>query len=107
MKDSDKIKMTVNIGGEMINLDVDFNLQDAVRNAETAVKQFFNDCKLKWPSYNDQKIMAMMAYQFSFWYQQLLEKHVKAVEIAEVCSGLADEAIKISEEVDLKPLKAY
>ena len=74
----------------MINLEVDFNLQDTVRNAENAVGQFYKDCKKKWPSFNDRKIMAMIAYQFSFWYQQLVEKHNKAVEIAEKCSELLD-----------------
>ena len=93
MKDSDKVKMTINIGGELIKLDVDFNLQDAVRNAENAVARFYSDCKKKWPSYNDQKILAMTAYQFSFWYQQLVDKQMEAVEIAEKCAGMIDMAI--------------
>ena len=85
MNDSDNVKMTINIGGEHIQLSVPFNRQDAVRDAEKAVAQLFDNWRKKWPSRSDKEIMAMIAYQFASFYQELLERHEKAAEIAMEC----------------------
>ena len=65
MNDSDNVKMTINIGGEHIQLSVPFNRQDAVRDAEKAVAQLFDNWRKKWPSRS--------------------ERHEKAAEIAMEC----------------------
>ncbi len=89
MNDTDKIKMTINIGGEHLQLSVDFNRQDAVRDAEKAAADLFNDFKLNWPSRSDKEILAMVAYRFAYHYQGLLERHQAAARLAEeIDSGL-------------------
>lgn len=85
MNDSDNVKMTIHIGGEHIPLTVPFNRQDAVRDAEKAVAQLFDNWRSKWPSRSDKEIMAMVAYQFASFYQELLGRHEKAAEIALQC----------------------
>ena len=88
MKETDKVKMTINIGGEYLPISVPFNRQDAVRDAESAVGQLFDAWKLKWPKHSDTRVLAMVAYQFSMAYNDLLSLHKKAVERAEECENL-------------------
>ncbi|MDE7109808.1 MAG: cell division protein ZapA [Muribaculaceae bacterium] len=87
MNDSDKVKMTINIGGEHMQIAVPFNRQDAVRDAEKAVAQLFDAWKLKWPRHSDTRILAMAAYQFAISYQDLLSLHEKAVAKAQECDS--------------------
>lgn len=82
MSDSEKVKMTINIGGEHIMLSVDFNRQDAVREAEKAASDLFNTWRRRWPVRTDNEIMAMVAYQFASYYQDLLQRYENAAETA-------------------------
>lgn len=82
MKGSDKVQMTINIGGEFLTLKAAFDEQDLVRDAEAAVRQFFNKYRREWPDSSDRQILAMAAYQFSFWHQELLKIQNEAMEMA-------------------------
>lgn len=93
MNDSDKIKMTINIGGEIIPLLVNFDSQNEVRDAEAAVAKIFAQWKLKWPGKSDSAILAMAAYQFAFLYHALLKRHEEAKSIALDCLDKADSLI--------------
>ncbi|MCH5227411.1 MAG: cell division protein ZapA [Muribaculaceae bacterium] len=81
MKGSDKIEMTINIGGELIKLDVDFDDQIGVREAESEIKLFIDRMKKKWPQNSDKKLLAMAAFQFARWYQQLINFQMQAIDI--------------------------
>lgn len=94
MNDSDKIKMTLNIGGEYLQISVPFNRQDAVRDAEKAVADKINAWKMKWPGNSDSKLLAMAAYQFASLYHELLERHESAAAVAEKCSSRLDSIIE-------------
>lgn len=85
MNDSDKVKMTINIGGEHIRLTVDFNKQNSVRDAEKAAADLYRTWRARWPSRSDKEILAMVAYQFASFYQELLQRF-------EAASALAREA---------------
>ncbi|MDE5975164.1 MAG: cell division protein ZapA [Muribaculaceae bacterium] len=93
MNDTDKVKMTINIGGEHMQLSVPFNRQDIVRDAEKAVSDLFDSWKLKWPKHSDSRILAMVAYQFASLYQDLLERHEKAAGAAEKALGALESII--------------
>ena len=43
MNDTDKVKMILNIGGEHLTLTVDFNRQNAVRDAEKIAADKFKE----------------------------------------------------------------
>ena len=90
MNETDKVKMTINIGGEHISLSVDFNRQDAVRDAEKAADDLFDKWRLRWPTRTNQAILAMVAYQFAYFYQDLLERYEKASTAAEESLSLID-----------------
>lgn len=82
MKGSDKLEMTVEIGGESIKLgDIDFNDQINVRDTERSIKVFINQLKKKWPDKSEKNLLAMTAYQYARWYHQLLQIHNEAIEI--------------------------
>lgn len=87
MNDSDKVKMTINIGGEHLQLSVAYDRQNSVRDAEKAAADLFDTWRSRWPSRSDKEILAMVAYQFASFYQELLERFEKAAGIAEKIDG--------------------
>ena len=82
MKGSDKVAMTINIGGELIKLDVKFDDQNIVRDAEREVRGYLDRLRKAFPDYSDRNLLAMAAYQFASWYLQLLKIQEEALEIA-------------------------
>lgn len=99
MKGSDKVEMTINIGGEFLKLSADYDQQNLVREAEFAVKKYYNQLRREWPDSSDRQILAMAAYQFSFWYKELLKIHNDAVEIAHNANQILGECL----DSDIKP----
>ena len=81
MKGSDKVEMTINIGGEFLKLTADFDEQNAVRDAEFAVKQYCNRLRRNWPESSDRQILAMAAYQFARWNGELLNDQKEALRM--------------------------
>lgn len=99
MKNSDKVKMTLNIGGEHIPLTVPFDQQDAIRDAEKAVSQIYTHWRLKWPSRSEKEVMAMVAFQFASNYQELLTKQEDAAELASHCKDRLSAMIKAENDM--------
>ncbi|MCH5233386.1 MAG: cell division protein ZapA [Muribaculaceae bacterium] len=93
MKGSDKIEMTINIGGEILTLETQFENQDLVREAEFSVRQYYNNTRRKWPDSSDRKILAMAAYQFSYWRQELIKNQKMAMELINKELGLIDDSV--------------
>lgn len=87
MNDADKVKMTINIGGEHIELSVAFNRQDAVRKAEKAAADLFDLWRSRWAKRSDKEILAMVAYQFALYYEELVARVEDAVKAAEECDA--------------------
>lgn len=90
----DNIKMTLNIAGELIQLDVPFDDQYKVREAERDVKLYCDKLKKSWPSVSDKNILAMAAYQFARWYRQLLDVQQEVNDIARKKSNEIDQWCK-------------
>ena len=93
MKGSDKVEMTINIGGEFLKLSADYDQQILVREAEFAVKKYYNQLRREWPDSSDRKILAMAAYQFSYWYKELLKIQVDAEEMAQNANQILGESL--------------
>lgn len=81
MKGSDLVKMTINIGGELIKVDVPFQQQNEVRDTERNIKSFIDKLKKEWPQNSDRSILAMATFQFAKWAYQLLDIQENAIEI--------------------------
>lgn len=93
MNDSDNVKMTINIGGEHLQLSVPFDRQDTVREAEKSATRLFDTWRKKWPSRSDKEILAMIAYQFASYYVELLSRYETAASLAEACNMSLDRII--------------
>ena len=65
MKASDKVKMTINIGGEHLRVEVPFENQLIVRDAEKKADDLFKVTRLRYPSRTDSNIMAMVAFSLA------------------------------------------
>ncbi len=83
MNDTDKVKMILNIGGEHITLSVDFNRQDAVRDAEKIAADKFKEFRQQFQKRSDREILAMVAYQIAYYYQDLFNRYKEATRMAE------------------------
>lgn len=89
MKETDKMQMYVNIAGEHISLNVDFNSQDEVREAEASVCELYNQWKERFPRRSKEELLAMISYQFAYYYQSLQRRFVSAsTEMAELDARL-------------------
>ena len=97
MKGSDKVEMTINIVGELIKLNVDFDEQNYVRDAEKAIKIYFDRLRKAWPQNSDKNILAMVAYQFAKSYHQLQKHQEEAIEIINRKINQIDENSKSQE----------
>lgn len=74
MNETDKVRMTINIGGEHIQLAVPYNSQVNVRNAEKAASDLFDAWRLKWPRTSDKELLARIAYKFAASYLELIDQ---------------------------------
>lgn len=99
MKGSDKVKMTLNIAGELISLDVEFDEQNSVRDVERDLKSYIDRMRKNWPQISDRQILARTAYQYAKWYHRLLNIQQEAI-------NLSDNAI-LAVDNHLNSLSAY
>lgn len=91
MKGSDLVKMNINIGGEILRLDVDFNHQNEVRDAEREVRSYMDKLKKSWPDASDRTLLAMAAYQFAEWYLKLNKIQTEAIDsLKEKCRHIEE-----------------
>lgn len=97
MKGSDKVKMTINIGSESLVLTAGFNEQDTVREAESAVKLYYNKLKRDWPDSSERQILAMAAYQFSFWLKELQNIQKEAEKISYEQARIIEQSLSSGE----------
>ena len=96
MKGSDIVKMTINIGGELIKLDVDFDDQLDVRDTERDIKQYIDHLKKAWPDNSDRKILAMALYQYARWCRQLKDIQENALVITTQKASQIDDALSLN-----------
>lgn len=95
MNDSDSIKMEINIAGERIFLTVPVSMQKAVRSTERNVSDLYRQWRRDFPRKSDKELLAMMAYQYASYYDQLLkrqeESRLKAEDINSRLDALLDD----------------
>lgn len=82
MKGSDLIEMTINLGGELIKLEVKFDDQNKVRDTEREVNLYIDNLRKSWQDFSDRKLIAMAAYRFAYLYHQLTLVQEQANELA-------------------------
>ncbi len=83
MKDTDKVKMILNIGGEHLTLVSDFNRQDAIRDAEKIASGKFKEFRQQYPERSDREILAMVAYQMAYFYNEVRNSLEESTKMAD------------------------
>lgn len=98
MTDSEDVKMEIIIAGEQIMLTVPYSRQEAVRSTESSVNKLFNDWRIRFPRKNPKELLAMIAYQYASFYDELRERYatvsMQAQEIDRKLSELLGEGHK-------------
>jgi len=74
METPDKVKMEINIAGERIFLTVPVSQQELVRKTERSVAQLYTKWRRDFPDKTTGELLAMMAYQYASYYDQLLNR---------------------------------
>lgn len=90
MSTPDPIKMTLNIGGQRISLNVPFSRQEFARDVEQSVDSLYTKWRRAFPQKTDREVLTMVAYQFASHYSELKELYGEAAEKAEKCLRLID-----------------
>ena len=72
--------MTIDIGGELITLNVEFDDQNNVRDTEKALARYFDHLKKEWPEKSDRNLLALTAFQFAKSYYQILKLNEEATD---------------------------
>lgn len=109
MKDSDKIKMFLNIGGQQLSVTVPAARQEFIRRVETGISELYNKWRKQFPARTDHEILAMVAYQYANYYAQLSDQMEEASRQAEECLELAlrdnqnDHSFTSQGDVDKQP----
>lgn len=106
MKDSDKIKMYLNIGEQRISMTVPFANQDFVREVEEKVDGLYHQWRIAFPKKTNREILTMVAFQYASYYEELLSRQAEALAGVEECLQLIDSEAKESDkdaEADTDP----
>lgn len=101
MKGSDIVGMTIDIGGELITLDVEYDDQNNVRDTERAINRYLDTLKKNWPENSDRNLLALTAFQFAKSYHQLLKLQDQAIDIADNSMRQIDQIISSDVIIDL------
>lgn len=91
MNEDKKVTLHIKIADEDIVLKVDEDSRPAVRQAENSVTELYNKWKLKFPSRSDKELLAMISYQFAFFYNQLVDRHKAISKQADDISRAIDD----------------
>lgn len=94
MKETDNIKMEINIGGERLSLVVPFLSQNAVRDTERRVQDLFQSWSARFPDKTPPEILAMVAYRFAYIYGEIEEQTSRALALAEETERKFDRIIR-------------
>lgn len=89
MKDSDKVKMFLNIGGQQLSVTVPATRQEFIRRVETGISELYNKWRKQFPARTDHEILAMVAYQYANYYAILSDEIAEATQKAGDCLKIA------------------
>jgi len=90
MKDTDDVKMEINIAGEHLTITVPFSRQDFVRETEKNIAHLYNSWRRQFPMRTNAEVLAMVAYQYASYYRDLLAREDEASTLAAELLDTAD-----------------
>lgn len=82
MTERDTVRMEISIAGELLQLTVPFESQDTVRKTERDIDALYNDWRLRFPRKTPKELLAMIAYQYASFYEELRARYDRAADLA-------------------------
>lgn len=73
--DTKKIRMQLEIGGQLVTVTVDFDQQETVRETERSIAELFQAWRKKFTHKSPEEIMAMIAYQYASYYLAMRKRN--------------------------------
>lgn len=90
MTERDTVRMEISIAGELLQLTVPFESQDTVRKTERDIDALYNDWRLRFPRKTPKELLAMIAYQYASFYEELRARYDRAADLAEAIEHRLD-----------------
>ncbi len=90
MDNTEKIQMTINIGGCQLPLTVPLSQQDSVRKVESEVSDLYTKWRRKFTKRTDREILAMVAYQYANFFIELSRRYELAGNKTRRCLDMLD-----------------
>lgn len=82
MTERDTVRMEISIAGEPLQLTVPFESQETVRKTERDIDALYNDWRLRFPRKTPKELLAMIAYQYASFYEELRARYDRAADMA-------------------------
>ena len=77
-----KIELEINIGDQPLSLMVTPERRKKVQELETELNNLYKTWRLRFPRKTETELIAMIAYQYASYYQELTERYREAQKIA-------------------------
>ena len=90
MTGSDKIIMTINIGGERFEVKTPFDSQKKVREAEKAADTLAQHMRKSFPMASDSSVLARVAYRLATKYLEVYNENAEGADLAREASEKLD-----------------
>lgn len=72
--DEEKVRIKLNIAGEMFMLTVPYSRQEETRQVEAEVNTLFDTWRKRFPDKKDRELLAMTAFRFADRYYAMLRR---------------------------------
>ncbi len=96
MKDTENVKMEINIAGEHLTLSVPFSRQDLVRDTEKNITHLYDSWRRKFPTRTNTEVLAMITYQYASYYIDAMRRERDASAAADELLQTADNILGMS-----------
>lgn len=93
-KNKENVKIEIIIAGEPIILTVPYSRQQSVRKCEKDLNALYSEWRAKFPRKTNSELMAMIAYQYASFFQELSERHEALTDSLRQTSSRLDEMLE-------------
>lgn len=78
MKETDEIDIKIKIANQELKLHQPVGSQEFIRDVEDKVEQLWNTWRVRFPQLSENRILAMMVYQYASFYMQQSKRNAAA-----------------------------
>lgn len=94
----DNVKIEIFIAGEAVTLTVPYSRQESVRKCESNLNALYAEWCARFPRKTRSELMAMLAYQYASFFQELSERYADLSNALKITSDSLEELLEESAE---------